>query len=389
MTRSRTTVFAVTYREDAEPVGPYIPTLGYPTSASDMYRVAGIAETGHEGWNSCYTDVPTCNALARMVEGEIQSADDLQAAEVALQVLMWHDRVDVLVPGFKYEMGDLRAYARADEARSQLAFDLFAPCVPYDQIYSVERVKIEEDTVAQSNLAGSSIIGKRLDEAKSEYLQTSPIQAAMLAGIPLHMGVPAYLTDPNIEPFTGKRGFFGTFYDSLATQWEQALEGVPDIDAAVPLPPLLSIVLTRANGRADIPQTILELRDELQPVRTEMLRLNELVQGAHSQKVIEAQCRDAQESFGAAFPASRRPPVSFLFPLLKLYTAAKSPLDAILKVLNPSYRPEDPRIIANRTVTGRLFSQLLATDSMHSLVTHFFSAAEIQALEASRIWRDA
>jgi hypothetical protein len=33
---SRTAVFAVSYREEVGPVGPYIPTLGYPTSATDM-----------------------------------------------------------------------------------------------------------------------------------------------------------------------------------------------------------------------------------------------------------------------------------------------------------------------------------------------------------------
>jgi hypothetical protein len=119
-----------------------------------------------------------------------------------------------------------------------------------------------------------------------------------------------------------------------------------------------------------------------------MLGLNQAIQGARDQKDIEARCKDVQESFAAALPASRRPRVSFLFPLLKLYKAAKSPLDALIKVLNPSFAPEDPRIIANRTVTGRVFSRLLATDSMHSLATTFFTNAEIRNLEASRARRD-
>src|SRR2546422_1275899 len=129
---SRTATFAVSHHEEQGPGSAYIPTLGYPTSAMDMYRVQGIVGTGHEGWNSCYTDVATCNALAHVVEGEVQSIDDLEAAEVALQILMWHDRVDVLVPAFKFYMEGLVAYARADQPRSRLAFDLFAPCAPHD-----------------------------------------------------------------------------------------------------------------------------------------------------------------------------------------------------------------------------------------------------------------
>ena len=60
---SRTALFGVAYAEETGPVGPSIPTLGYPASAADLYRVAAIVQTGHEGWNSCYSDISTCNSL--------------------------------------------------------------------------------------------------------------------------------------------------------------------------------------------------------------------------------------------------------------------------------------------------------------------------------------
>jgi len=238
--------------------------------------------------------------------------------------------------------------------------------------------------ISQSTLANSSLTGRVFQDVKTDYLQASPLQAAMLAAVPMRMGVPAYFTDPAIEAYTGKRGFFGKFYGSLETQWEQRMSVVPDIDVTIPLPPLAAIVLTRAKTRDDIPRAIVEVREELAPVRREMLRLSEVVQGAGRQKDIEAQIQEAQNSFAAALPASRRPPVSFLFSLLKLYKAARTPLDALIKVLNPSYSPEDPRIIANRTVTGRIFSKLLNTDSMHSLVSYFFTDAEKKNLQVSR-----
>ncbi len=380
---SRTATFAVSHHEEQGPGSAYIPSLGYPTSAADMYRVQSIVGTGHEGWNSCYTDVATWNALARVVEGEVQSINDLEAAETALQILMWHDRVDVLVPAFKFYMEGLVSYARADQPRSQLAFDLFAPCAPYDHIFAVERVEVVTGVIAQSTLTSSPLAGKIFADAKADYLKTSPMQAATLAAMPIQMRVPAYFTDPAIESFTGKRGFFGKFYSDLETQWGKSMEVVPDIDAAIPLPPLLAIVLTRAKTRNDIPKAIVEVRAELAPVRAEMLRLNDVVQGAGRQKDIEERVKDAQKSFAAALPASRYKQ-SFLFPLLKLYKAAKTPLDAMIKMINPAYSPEDPRIVANRTVTGRVFRKLLNTDSMHSLVSYFFTDAEKANLERSR-----
>jgi hypothetical protein len=379
----RAALFAVTHREDVGPVGPHIPTLGYPTSAADAYRIAGIVENGHKGWNSCYTDVATCAALARLVEGGLRSIDDIRAAEVALQILLWHDRVDVLVPAFKFRLGSMSSYARADEPRSQMAFDLFAPCIPYDQIFAVECVDVEDNQVVRSNLAESSLVGRSLADAKTEYLAMSKAQAAVLAAMPIHMGVPAYFTDPYITPFTGKRGFFGKFYGTMARQWEQTLDVVPDIDSAIPMPPMISIVLDRSADRAGIPEAIAGLRAELSAVRTEMLGLSDMVQGALSQKEIEQKCREVQQSFEAALPASRRPPVSLLLPILKAYRAVRSPLDELIKVLNPNFVPGDPRLLANRTVTGRLFSRLLATDSMHSMATHFFYPDEIAAIEHS------
>ena len=385
----RTAVFGVAYQEETGPVGPYIPTLGYPTSAADLYRVGAIVETGHEGWNSCYTDVHTCNSLAKLIEGPITARADLQDAETALQLLMWHDRVDVLVPGFKYNLGPSSAYARGDDPRTELAFSLFGPCVPYDHIFAVERVEVEDGRIKGSTLPESPLIEMALDEAKRDYLSLSTIQAAMLASVPIDMGVPAYFTDHRLTSFTGRRGFFGKLYSAVEKDWRAAMASVPDMEAVVPLPPLLAVALTRASNRSTIPAAINEMREELAPVRAELLGLAELVQSARKQVEIEQKCADVQRSFEAVLAASRYPEPSLLLPLLKLYKAAKSPLDTLIKMLNPEYIPRDPRQIANRTVTGRMFSKLLQTDSMHSLVTHFFTAAEIEALENDEHEQDA
>src|SRR5882762_3550858 len=54
---ARTTVFCCYPSRGNRAGRPYFPTLGAVTSASDMYRVTAIVETGHEGWNSCCAGV--------------------------------------------------------------------------------------------------------------------------------------------------------------------------------------------------------------------------------------------------------------------------------------------------------------------------------------------
>ena len=67
-----------------------------------------------------------------------------------------------------------------------------------------------------------------------------------------------------------------------------------------------------------------------------------------------------------------------------LYSAFKKPLEELRTIFEPGYIPGDPRVVANRTLTGRMFKDLLVTDSMHSLVNHYFTKAEIQALERDK-----
>jgi hypothetical protein len=230
----RSTLWLVARPEDSHPL---IVTEGYPTSVSDLFRVTGIYRTGHEGWNSCYTDARSAVGLARLVEGGISSVEDLEAAENALHAVIWHDRIDVIVPGFKYRQGSLVSYARCEMPRSELAFQLFSPCQPYDQIFATEEVVLEQGVIRNSSLQDSPIIGIGFRDAVATYLQRSALQAAAISTIPLHMGVPAYFSDPLLAPFTGHRSFSGEFYKIIRRDWDEAIRVVPDVDFSVPLPP--------------------------------------------------------------------------------------------------------------------------------------------------------
>lgn len=359
----------------------YIPTQGNPTGANDMYSVFGYTETGHEGWNSCYTDVNTCISLAKLIEGEITTWSDIRAAETALQLLMWHDRVDVLVPGFKQVSGNFKSYVRCDEQRSQLSFDLFQPLQPYDQLYAIEMVNCENGYIVSSNYPNSNIVGKTVDAVKSDYLSQTTIQSTVLSSIGLDFGVPAYFTNPLLESNFDKSGYFCKLYQTINTQWTDNKFAPPSIESNIQLPPLISIVLSRASSRDSIPEAITSLREELSDMRKEILRFNHMISGAYNQVELEKECKRISQSFDAIFAASRYEGSNVIYPLLKLYNAFTKPISELIKLLNPNFTPDDPRILANRTLTGRMFSNLLITDSMHSLVSHFFTKTEIKSLE--------
>jgi len=380
---SRTTYWAATHseRDPKTGVDAYIPTKGNPTSASDLYRVVGYTKTGHEGWNSCYTDVHTCVSLAKLIEGEISSWKDIKSAEIALQLLMWHDRVDVLVPGFKQITNGFKSYVRCEEERSELSFELFKALEPYDQIYVTELVQNKDGVIVESNYQKSFFIGKSIDEARANYLTKTPIQVAALSSIALDFGVPAYFTNPLLESCFDKAGYFHTLYKKLNKSWNENEFIPPSIESNIHLPPLLSIVLSRSASRDSIPESILSLRAELSPVRDEILGFNKMLSGAYNQVELENECKRISQSFDATFAASRYDGSKVIFPLLKLYKTFRKPIDELINIYKPDFMPEDPRILANRTLTGKMFSNLLVTDSMHSLASHFLTKSEIRSLE--------
>jgi hypothetical protein len=112
-----------------------------------------------------------------------------------------------------------------------------------------------------------------------------------------------------------------------------------------------------------------------------MRELSAVVRGPYGQREIEERCRDIKASFEAVVPGSRKRHPPFLLTLLQLYQGLKSPLELLLTHLNPDYQPRRPRSLGNRTVTGRMFSELLATDSMYTLVSQYLSPQEISSVQ--------
>ncbi len=226
------------------------------------------------------------------------------------------------------------------------------------------------------------LLALKSEPQEKSILRKLRFESAALSAVPSHLGLPAFLSDPRLSRPMSHRGFAGDFYAKMAHDWNDAVTRGPSVRSVIPLPPLVAIVLDRSNSRASIPETIVALREELQPVRNEMAQFEGMLRGGLPQKEIEDRLRFIEESFEATFKASRHPK-TVLLPLLKLYKNVRSPLDTIIKYINPDYQPSNPRFVASRTATGRAFMGLLDTDSMHTLVSHFLSLSEVRNIQHS------
>lgn len=249
--------------DDAPRDTAQIPTKGNPTTVMDLTRVVGLYDTNYDFINPCITDVESCIGLANLIEGELRSFSELQAAESALQMLMWHDNIDILVPGFKMINESLSIYQRSEKERSKLCFELFKPCNPHDIIYTVETVKVHEQKVVKSTLGqDSQIVGKNLSKATSNYLFQNTFQSKVYKSLPASFKVPAYFNN-KLQGTENYKGMFEELYPSIHSKWSSNLSNSPMLEYKIVIPPLTAIVLDRAKNRNDIPEVINNLRKEL------------------------------------------------------------------------------------------------------------------------------
>lgn len=399
--------FFVTRRDESQARGlgsPSIPTLGHAASTFDAYRIAAIhsVENRPESW--CMTDTDAAAALGRVVDGPIRSHKDIEYAESALRAVLLHEYVEVLVPCVKAEQNTgFVHYVRLDKAeRNEAAFSAFqvAPCL--DRLLAVEYVSITGGQVTASSNKSSNLVGALLDDICSHYRGLLKSAGQLAFAFPAQMGAATYYTGEEwARPMNGgAAGFIDEMYRRIYRPWVEIAQATPPLYIDVRLPPLLSIVLSRASTREKIPDVLRDLREELGRARGGLNRLNSMIEKCVSQADIHAQTRRVNESFDAIVPEAllthaerrRRRIVSifnFVKPIRQIYSAAVDPLAVNYEKLQEFFNSASAAVaadsrIVSRSVAAATMAELLRVGSVRETILTQFSEEEVMLLENGR-----
>jgi hypothetical protein len=377
-----------------------IPTLGAAASAIDQYRMVAVASTNLPEVGGAFTDVNAVAAIARLAEGGLTNVAELEAAETALQAILLHDAVHVLIASAKVDSGNgFSFYKRYDaNERTTFGYDLFSLASSRDWLVAAESIKVADGVVVDSTLPDSSFIGLQMDQlAGVEYWRTPVASEAINVAIESH-GIPAYLSEPALLRSRRGDGFSKRFYHRIRKSWDDAVGDIPPIVCTFSLPPLLAVVLDRLNNRADLRSAVAGLRAELAQVRNELREFNSIVTQSTSNAEIEARIRHITESFDAIVPESRLSPAQrrrrrilsiqgLARPLIKFAmgfaTHTGASLEDGLKLGGGIGDLVESKALVDRTITAQTFAGLLNTESLQALVKHHFSQAEIDSIERS------
>ncbi|MDO9054137.1 MAG: hypothetical protein Q7U37_09465 [Gallionella sp.] len=383
-------------------MGAYIPTLGHIATAVDSYRAVAVAEVKDRPASWCFTDTDAASALGRIVDGPIVSRADIEKAEAALRAILLHDVVDIIVPTVKVTNSEgFFGYVRFDEGiRNEAAFAAFnaAPCSDY--LLASELVEIRNGEIISSTNPSSLLTGNELDDRRDNYARLLSSSSEIVNAMPMQVDAAAHYS---ANEFTmhlkqGSAGFINSLYRRIERPWMEVAQIEPSLFIDVKLPPLIAIVLARAGHRKDIPEVLIELREELAPVRDDLARMNCLLDSTITQADLNAQVRKINESFDAIVPEAlltdaerrwRRITTAFNFvkPARQLYGIAVDPLAADPDKIAEIFQNTRQAILQNRRIVSRSvpaakFSELLRVDSARGIVTTHFSQKELELFSA-------
>jgi hypothetical protein len=386
----------------------YIPTFGHIASAFDVYRIVGLGPTENKPDSWAFTDLESTAALGRIVDGPIVSGEDIDRAESAIRAALLYEFAEVAVPCVKADHGNgFIGYLRFDkEVRNKASFEAFG-CVPCrDHLLAIEYVSVDSGEIVQSSFAESHLVGKAAADAQPNLDYVTARSSEIAATLPMQFGAATHYTGASYAAITERSpsGFIDELYSRVYRPWMEVAQAGPQLSVDLKLPPLLAIVLSRANSRGDVPAVLVELREEMAPIRADLISLNRMIEACVDQREIHARTKRISESFDAIVAEALLTPVdlrwrrfvsvfNLLKPVKQIYTVAVDPLAAdhekFLEIFQSATAAvqQDGRIVS-RCVAASKLAELLKVGSVRDMVTSHFSKDEqhlIHQLSTNRV----
>ncbi|ETX09438.1 hypothetical protein MUS1_08775 [Marinomonas ushuaiensis DSM 15871] len=378
---------------NGENTSPYVPTFGLPASGADLYKILSVEYIKNPAPSWCFTDVDSAAALGRIIDGPITHGSDLAAAETALRAILFHEKVDVLIPTIKVNEGNFSRYERLDRGiRNEASFKAFQIANAFDFLPAVELVQVGEGKILTSTNPNCNFISDDYKNLNLQYNSTLNAVADFAHALPIQSGASTCFSNPALMkgiPHSAA-GFIDKLHKQVDLSWN--VKSTPSMGLNISLPPLLAIVLSRSNNREDIINTLKEVRQELCDSRVELATLNEMLDKCMDHRDIEYQSQRYEESFSCIVAESRltnaqvnwrslKKIYRWMLPAVQLTSMAVNPLTIGPVELAKLYRStvsavnKDERLVS-RSIAASTVANLLKVPNIKETIDTLFTNEE-------------
>lgn len=380
--------------------------------AACIAQMAGFIPGEPYGPQTAIVDSDAVYALRKLVTGEIKSWEDIDAAELAVRAFVLHDKIEWLFPAiliatenhafnfypdpFQIDpINELLKHAKTSHRtvyNTQVFIDANCNLTTRKMNYQNGEFFFENVSNSTSKLwekYSELFTGKNIPErqkivlaAFSELLKEQDFLEAYVA-TPTMLGAASYFVNSNHKVFEEnliKNPHNNKWLSSVDSQWRSRLDILASTGLNIRLGPFLSIILTRASSRQNIPEEIIQLREEMQVPRTKLWDiLNTLKYECDLKSALitaEKLEKAAQSIIPAAFP-SKTNVIRFAWNAIKngtLLGAIASFGDAILEK-NTNWKQ-----VSTIDAAQLLAKSLSDVDGFYKLTKRHLSDAELKSL---------
>jgi len=369
----------------------FVPT----TYAAGMTHPASYPHEEYLSVRNAITDDDAIQALNTLIIGPVESWDIIEKAEMALRSFILHDRVDCIFPAvlvtydFAQNTQPVYEHPKWPHALVDLThhvnmfhrfvFNSWISIRNKKQFNEISRWAGHKNDVIDGQYFGH--LHKNIPKVVEPYLQSVRLYESLVA-TPTILGAATYFTNnlyTAIENKKVRKANPQEWLKQIDKDWEANLLRLSAIGFNLKLGPFLSIVLSRASNRENIPLAIIEFREEMKSPRAQLwgmlqeLQFDDLQQQLHKADKI---LKSAQSIIPSAFPQK----MNFLrigwdaIKNLKLLTAIKEIAD--LLVLKGTIRNQLHTVDAARL----LRDELRQIDGFAKLIEKHLTHTEFQNL---------
>jgi hypothetical protein len=366
-------------------IDSYVKTYAYPGFVLDVVADQQLKISGFAGNNICFSDTYSFQALEKLVNGPICSLGELQAAEAALQALIFYDEVVLLNPSIiAFKEGTGHIIRSAEPSPKPLSGE-FIPNTISDELVVCEHVHLKDGLVETSSLGKrSGLITKTPAISHDTYLSATPAASAAISMIPSEFRLPAFFSDPAYQQYFHDRGFAGKLYSTVETSVLERQQSVPGAKVEVRLPLLTWCLMSRVENRSQVKSEIEGLREEFAFARAELAEIDQRMNSAKTQREREDIARYYEGAFEAVVKAARQSNFSYVRHVIYdiVSFATLSLPKRALQIINPNWKGTNPDYAVQRSIAARSFKEILDVDAVNTLRGKGLSEAEFRLLES-------
>jgi len=369
---------ALVYYHDSE---KHIPTRGLPCSVLDIYRTGQLIKDSSNPINSGILFHENYNDVS-IFENEIKSLDEILKFETVLRFLLFKEHISVLEPSVRFtiknkEFGSFDSYYRIPTYAKDSADQIFQKSNAYNNLLPIEKITIADETVIESTNPDSIYINLKASAIQNKLLEDN-LSKDFLHTIPQSLSIPFIHNHENNS--RTYNAIFNQFLASLDDNYVKATEFTVKLGYQIQLPFFTNSVLSIAKNRDHIPDAIIELRNQLTPLRTKLYAYENEFTGISTTRELTLLQNDIREAILAYTQKIYEPGNVFSDSIRLIISLATNPNEYLGKIVNPKYSIANDFPVLFGNSNYKMMKGLINKDNLSTNISNFLTPEEIKKI---------